>query len=248
MPGEIADVADQANIADLVMANRILALKNILDGFGHVSCRSAARPDHFLLSRSRAPALIRASDIHLFDLDGECRSDPAILPYLERFIHSEIYRRHPQVHAIVHSHAVAVLPFAVVPTVPLRAIVHMGAFIGEGLPVFEIRTVDQCSDMLIRNAPLGEALAGALGDSSAVLMRGHGMTVVGNSVRQAVFRTVYVEMNARIQAAAHRLGEPVYLSPAEASAASMTNDGVIDRPWALWQREVLLAEQEEGIG
>ncbi len=244
---EAADPADRDVIADLVMANRILALKGVIDGFGHVSCRSTARTDRFLLSRSRAPALIRAPDIHVFDLDGECRSDSAIQPYLERFIHSEIYRRRPQVQAIVHAHTPSVLPFAVVPAFPLRAIMHMGAFIGEGLPIFEIRSVDKESDMLIRSAGLGVALAEQLGSASAVLMRGHGVTVVGDSVRQVVFRSVYLEMNARIQAAAHGLGDPVYLNAAEAAAADATNDRVVDRPWALWEREVLLAEQAEAV-
>lgn len=238
MNREFVDEADRSNVDDLVMANRILAYKAIIDGFGHVSCRSASRPDRFLLSRSMAPALIEASDIHLFDLEGECRSDSSIKPYLERYIHSEIYRLHPEVCSIVHAHTISVLPYSVVPDVRLRAITHMSAFIGDGLPVFDIRTVDEESDMLISDARSGEALAGQLGKASAVLMRGHGVTVVGETVRQAVFRAVYLEVNARVQSAATGLGNPVYLNAAEASAASAANDSVIGRPWSLWEREV----------
>lgn len=223
---------------ELALANRILALKQIVDGFGHVSARSATRPDHFLLARNMAPAQVTAEDVHLYSLDGECVSQPGVRSYLERFIHGEIYRARPDVHAVVHAHALSVLPFAVVPGASLQAIFHMAGFLGDGLPLFEIRCCDPASDLLIRNRPLGVALADALGKAPGILMRGHGFTMVGATVRQAVYRAVYADANARIQLQAVGLGAPIYLNAAEARAADATNGSEVDRAWNLWVGEV----------
>jgi HCOMODA/2-hydroxy-3-carboxy-muconic semialdehyde decarboxylase len=184
-----------------------------------------------------APALVGAEDILAFDLDGApvARGGPAA--YLERFIHGAIYRARPDVASVVHSHSPAVVPFSVVSDVRLRPVCHMCGFLGAAAPVFEIRDVaGPASDLLIRDGRLGAALAQCLGQSAAVLMRGHGSTVVGTSLRQAVFRAVYTEVGARLQAEAMRLGSVTYLTEQEAEAAARTNDGQIDRAWLLWLR------------
>ena len=228
--------AETTLIDDLVAANHILFHQGVVDGFGHVSARHPERAGRFLLARSMAPALVGAADIMEYDLEGEPVAAAGRTSYLERFIHSEIYRARPDVTGIVHSHSPAVVPFGVVPTVKLRAICHMSGFLGGGAPVFEIRgCAGHGSDLLIRNAGLGAALARALGRHAAVLMRGHGSTVVGTTLRQAVFRAIYTEVNARLQSEAMRLGAPVFLTEEEGAAASAANDGQIDRAWNLWK-------------
>ena len=222
-------------IRDVVDANHILFDQGVVDGFGHVSMRHPLRPDRFLLARSMAPALVTADDVLLFDLDSApiAAEGPAV--YLERFIHGEIYRARPDVVAVVHSHSPAVVPFSVVRGTRLRPVCHMCGFLGPGTPVFEIRDVaGRGSDLLIRDARLGAALARSLGSGAAVLMRGHGATVVGGSLRQAVFRAVYTEIGARLQADAMRLGPVTYLTDDEAAAATEANDAQIDRAWLLW--------------
>ncbi len=220
---------------ELAIANHILFHQGVVDGFGHVSRRHPDRPDRFLLARSMAPALVQRSDILEFDLSGDPVTAGGRTPYLERFIHSEIYRARPDVTAVVHSHSPAVIPFGVVSTATLRPICHMSGFLCTGTPIFEIRDhAGDGSDMLIRSRTLGEALARRLGPSAVVLMRGHGSTVVGSSLRQAVFRAVYTEVNARLQAEASRLGPITFLTTAEGAAASATNDGQINRAWDLW--------------
>src|ERR1700730_1588175 len=145
-------------IAELVAANHILFDQGVVDGFGHVSIRHGSAVDRFLLARSIAPALVTADDILEFDLDGNPLNGEGQAVYLERFIHSEIYRVRPDVGAVVHSHSPAVIPFSVVNGVPLRAVWHLGAILGEGCPVFEIRTVaGRESDLLIRDRALGAA-------------------------------------------------------------------------------------------
>jgi ribulose-5-phosphate 4-epimerase/fuculose-1-phosphate aldolase len=238
-PGPSAGPAEL--IDDLVAANRILAEEGVLDGFGHVSARHNTAAERFLLARSMAPALVTADDIMEFDLDGNPIDPSGRTAYLERFIHSEIYRGNPEVQAVVHSHSPAVIPFGVV-GVPLRPVFHLGGFLGVGVPVFEIRDAGgPATDMLIRNPALGAALAATLGAAPVALMRGHGDVVVGRSVREAVFRAVYTEVNARLASEALRLGggEAVFLNEAEARMAAETNSAQIGRPWELWKAKAL---------
>jgi len=223
-----ADLVDK-----LVYANRILYDQGVVDGLGHVSARHPTEPGVFLLSCNRAPAMVRRADITCYDLDGNTVSETSERPYLERFIHGEIYRARPDVMAVVHSHSPSVIPFGAARR-QLRPIFHMSGFLGEGSALFDIREKHGETDMLIRSPELGRSLAECLGRHTCVLMRGHGSTVVGASVRQVVFRAIYAEANARLQMNAQALGEPVYLNLREAQLASDANDGQIDRSWNLW--------------
>ena len=229
--------ADRALVDKLVLANRILARRGVVDGFGHVSARHNESAQHFLLARSIAPGLVRRDDILTFDFDGVAQEAGSPRVYLERFIHAEIYRARPDVHAVVHSHSPSVIPFGVT-RMPLRPIFHMSGFLGEGAALFDIREAAGDTDMLISSGALGVALANALGKKSAVLMRGHGSTVVGDSVEQAVYRAIYAEVNARLQIEATQLGQVTYLKSQEALKAAAMNDTVLSRPWELWVREV----------
>jgi len=239
--------ADPALIAELVLANHILFRQGVVDGFGHVSARHDRDPGRFLLSRSMAPALVTPDDIMTFDLDSAPldqvgAADPrGRAPYLERFIHGEIYRARPEVTAVVHSHSPAVIPFGVSSTA-LRPLYHMSAFLGGAVPIFEIRdTGGPATDMLIRNGALGAAVARALGNRAVALMRGHGSVAVGSSIRQAVFRAVYTEVNARLEADALRLGTVTFLNEQEAANAAAVIDGQIGRAWDLWRRDAMPA-------
>ena len=232
----LAVAADPALVEELVAANRILFRQGVVDGFGHVSVRDSRDGERFLLARSMAPALVTAADVMTFDLDGEPVRPSGSALYAERFIHSEIYRARADVHAVVHSHSPAVIPFGVVSSTPLRAIYHMGGFLGRSVPIFDIRSAaGPASDMLIRDRVLGAALARVLAANPVVLMRGHGSTAVGGDLRQAVYRAVYTEVNARLQMEAMRLGPVVYLSDEEAANAAAANARQVDRAWELWK-------------
>ena len=229
--------ADPGLVDKLVAANHILYRQGVVDGFGHVSVRHNASPDHFLLARNMAPSLVWAQDIVTFDLDGGALDAAGRRVYLERFIHAEIYRARPDVQAVVHSHSPSVIPFGVTAQ-PLQPVFHMSGFLGEGSALFEIRNVAGDTDMLVSNGPLGVALAAALGSRSAVLMRGHGSTVVGTSLEQAVYRAIYAEINARLQIQAMALGKVTYLNAQEAAKAAAINDTQLQRAWELWMQEI----------
>lgn len=221
----------------LVYANRILYDQNIVDGLGHVSVRHDTEPGVFLLSCNRAPAMVRRRDITLYDFDGKAVSEGAERPYLERFIHGEIYRARPDVMAVVHSHSQSVIPFAVTKQL-LKPVFHMAGFLGAGSAHFEIRDAGGDTDMLISSTYLGQALARSLGSHSCVLMRGHGSTVVGTSLEQVIYRAIYAEVNAKLQLSALGLGDVTYLNDEEARLASAMNDGQIPRSWNLWMQRL----------
>jgi ribulose-5-phosphate 4-epimerase/fuculose-1-phosphate aldolase len=227
--------ASKSLVEDVVAGSRVLAQQGVLDAYGHVSARSDKRPDRFIMSRSRAPALITAADIMEHDADSEPVGDTR-KGFLERFIHGEIYRMRPEVMAVVHSHSPSVVPFGITKS-RLRPVYHMASFLWSGAPVFEIRDARPDNDLLIRDIPLGKALAKSLGKCTCVLMRGHGMTVVGDSVAEAVFRSIYTEMNARLQWQASHLEGPIeFLSDEEGRRSTAANRSTLERPWELWKK------------
>jgi HCOMODA/2-hydroxy-3-carboxy-muconic semialdehyde decarboxylase len=230
--------ADPALVADLAIANHILYDQCVVDAFGHVSVRHDKRPDRFLLARNMAPALVTPADIITFDLDGTPIDAGDRKVYLERFIHGEIYRARPDVMAVVHSHSHAVIPFGAIRAHKLRAIFHMGGFVGTDTPVFEIREcAGDGSNLLISSNELGAALAKSLGARPAILMRGHGATVVGATLPEAVYRGVYLDINARLQLQTIGLGPVNYLSEAEGQATAATNATQVGRAWEMWKTQ-----------
>jgi HCOMODA/2-hydroxy-3-carboxy-muconic semialdehyde decarboxylase len=225
-------------LIDLVAANRILAMEGILDAYGHVSVRSDRNPQRFYMSRSLAPQLVTVADLMEHGPNSEPVSDER-RPYLERFLHGEIYRQRPDVMAIVHSHSASVIPFGISKS-KLRPVYHMASFLFSGVPVYEIRDTSRDNDLLIRDPRLGKDLASSLGKCACVLMRGHGMTVVGDSIPEAVFRAIYTETNAKLQTLAGQLEGPLeFLSEEEGRRATATNRSTIERPWELWKSKAM---------
>jgi HCOMODA/2-hydroxy-3-carboxy-muconic semialdehyde decarboxylase len=191
------------------------------------------------MSRSLAPALVTADDIMEFDLDGNAVDGRGRTVFLERFIHGEIYKARPDVMSVVHTHSPGVIPFSV-SKVPLRAMFHNPSFLAAGVPVWDIRKDFGETNMLVGNSALGKSLAATLADKPVVLMRGHGDVAVGPTVKMAVFRAYYTDVNAKLQSQAIALGgEPNYLTAGEGEKADMTNFAVIDRIWNLWRMRIL---------
>jgi HCOMODA/2-hydroxy-3-carboxy-muconic semialdehyde decarboxylase len=229
---------DRALLEDVATASRILADQGVLDAFGHVSVRHPKNPERFLMSRSLAPELVTADDILELDFAGDAVDARGRSLFLERFIYAEIYRRRPDVMAIVHSHSPAVIPFGVT-TRPMVAMYHNAAFLAGGVPVFDIRDRFGATDMLVRNGEIGRALAERLGDRPVVLMRGHGNVATGPSLQVAVFRAIYTEVNARLELQAIGIGGPITaLTPEEGIRADKVNEQIVGRAWDLWKQRV----------
>jgi HCOMODA/2-hydroxy-3-carboxy-muconic semialdehyde decarboxylase len=225
-------------LEDLAAASRILVDQGVLDAAGHVSMRHPGDPGRFLMSRSLAPALVTVADIMELTLDGEPRDAQGRTPFLERFLHGEIYRKRPDVMAVAHGHSTSVIPFGLVPT-PMVATYHNAAFLAAGVPVFDIRERFGSTDIVINSAAKGAALADALGDKAVVLLRAHGVAVVGPSIQAAVFRAVFTEVSARVQLQAAMLGGPLAaLDAEEGRKADAVNLATLGRSWDLWKKRV----------
>jgi ribulose-5-phosphate 4-epimerase/fuculose-1-phosphate aldolase len=225
---------------DLVIASRTLADHGVIDAYGHASARSTANPQRYFMACNLAPELVTEGDILEYDLDSNALDANGRALYQERFIHGEIYKARPDVMAIVHNHSHAVVPFSCT-NVALLPIFHMAAFIGLGLPLWDIREAQKGSDMLVKSPELGSHLAAALGAHPGVLMRGHGSTVVAENIQRAVGRSIYLDINARMQYQAIVLagdgGAVSYMDEAEVAAnVSWQN---YERSWRLWKEKAL---------
>jgi 3-hydroxy-2-methylpyridine-4,5-dicarboxylate 4-decarboxylase len=221
---------------ELVVATKILLHEGIMDTFGHISARDPHDPQNFFLAEKLAPSLITKDDILRFDLDGETTDNRP--SYLERYIHSEIYKARPDVQCVLHTHSPAVLPYCFVDT-PLRPVTHMGAFMGESVPVYEIRDKrgDE-TDLFGGSRDVCADIAESLGQQTVVLMARHGVVNVGNSVREVVFRAFYLEQEAAALTAGLQVGAVKYLSTGEVTTAGKLVGAQIDRGWNHWSQRL----------
>ena len=227
-------------VEELVIANHILYDQNAVDGYGHISVRNPANPNTFFLARSVAPSVVKVEDIIEFDMDGKALNGDTRVAYGERFIHSGILKNRPDINSVIHGHASPILSYGLT-GVTLKPVYHMSAFLGEGAPIFEIRNFakpNPDTDMFISNSDLGDALSQTMGLQYFVLMRGHGYAAGADSIKKAVFRTVYAIQNASIQAEAMKMGQVQYLTPGEAATSKETIEKTIGRPWQLWTERV----------
>ena len=234
-----------AVVEDLVAANRILAVQGVVDAFGHVSARHPQKQDRFLLSRAKSPELVEADDIMEFTLDGAAVDAHGQKSYLERFIHGGLYEARPDVQSVVHSHSRSVIPFSVT-TQKLRPVVHSSGTIGSEVPVWDAQHNFGDTDLLVSNVSMGRDLGRTFGAGNCALMRGHGSTVSGSSIREAVYTAYYLEVNAGLQLDAGRLGEVTFLTPGEIERVnSRLRQGKpgegFDRFWQYWCRRAGLA-------
>jgi ribulose-5-phosphate 4-epimerase/fuculose-1-phosphate aldolase len=224
---------DEARIQDIITASHILTNEGILDSFGHVSARSAKNPDHFFMPRAMPPALVSRADIVEVGLD--CKPVDPNAPRLngERYIHCEIYKARSDVQSVIHSHDLAVIPFGLA-GIALKPVVAQAGFLPPETPLFEVRDASKDQEkrgVLVINAGLGDALAAKLGANPVVLMRGHGETVVGRSVREATVRTLYTHIDAQAQSAALALNPNITAMDAAELAFNATENFDADRPW-----------------
>jgi ribulose-5-phosphate 4-epimerase/fuculose-1-phosphate aldolase len=227
---------NMSQLEDLACAYRILEHHGIIDSYGHVSVRSEKEPNRYFLARHLAPELVRPEDMIEYDLDSNPLDANGRESVRERFIHGEIYKMRPDVNSVVHNHSPTVVPFSVT-GVQLRGLYHMAAFIADGLPLFEIRDAQKGTDLLVKTAYLGQALAKTLGGKPAALMRGHGATVVGEDLPRSVGRSVYLEQSARMQLQAMQLAGPggkiTYMDEAEVAASVPPQK--YNRAWPAWR-------------
>ena len=241
--------AEQVAIADLVLANRILASEEVgvLNVHGHVSYRSRTNPDRFLIARNKAAGLVTAQDIYESDLDGRpvAGGAPSDL-HTERFIDAEIYKARPDVMAIVTAETPEFVAFSV-SSVPMHG--------DNPPPIVDIRTFNGGQSGLVSTPALGRSLAQALGRRNTVLLRGRGAVIAGPTINGVVGSANGLRESTRTQLNAASLGGTItYLdfTPRPAGAGPQRGQGAGgrgaggrgnvaadptagDRPWNYWK-------------
>ena len=227
-----APLADSVDFRRLVAANRILAREDVVDAFGHVSIRDPENPKRYIMARSRSPELVEFGDLIRFEQDGRSLDPQNRTPYGERMIHGAIYEMRSDVNAVVHNHAYSLLPFGITGR-KLQPVVHVASVIGAEIPLWDIVTKFNETDMLVRTMEQGRDLATTLGRNTSVLMRGHGAAVAAATLKQAVIAAIYLKVNAEVQLQAMALGTPRGLSAKEVelSTATQFSPLALDRAW-----------------
>jgi len=237
VPAKLTDL-----IAELALANRILAHEGVLDAFGHVSVRHPSDPGRYLLSRARSPAVIEPGDILEYTLDSAPVKPPQAHLYAERVIHGCIYQARSDVMAVCHHHAPAVMPFCIAGK-PIVPVFHVGAAMGEEAPFWDQHDEFGDTNLLVVKPEEGQSLARALGGHSAVLMNRHGATVVGGGLKELVSRSIFMCQNAEYQLRTLMLGAPTPLHPGETKLAGSISlmPSVVSRTWEYWSTRLAAA-------
>ena len=227
---------------ELSLASKIAVNEGVLDTYGHVSMRHPENPHRYFLSRSSAPDMVTPDGLIEYDLDFNPVRDPGVPQYSERVIHGEIYKARPDVISVCHHHAPAFMPLLAT-GIDYVPVFHLGAVGGIKPPFWDQRDEFGDTIMLVVKPEEGASLARALGHHQMVLMRRHGVTVIGNSVRDCIYRAVQSCRNADFQVRAMMIGSVSPLSPGEtelAGAIPNKTTGLI-RSWDYWAARVAAA-------
>jgi L-fuculose-phosphate aldolase len=214
-------------------ACRILALEGYADlTLGHVSARPEG--DAIVQIKRKGVALdeVDADDVIELDLaHDEVRLTPEM--HLEAVLHTEVYRARPEVGAVVHGHPPFVTAFAATGAT-LEMLTHDSVLFSDGLAVFEE------TPEMITEAAEGRAVAQALGDKRAVILRNHGVLVVGKNVPWAVLTALTLERAIRLQSIARTLGtlRPIAPERARQMVADKYQDRFVDEYWGAWLRRL----------
>ena len=171
-------------------------------------------------------------DLIEFTLEGEPIDQNGRPVYRERALHGAVYMARPDVNSVTHHHARAVIPFGLTGR-KLRPAFHMASVIGHEVPIWDSQAEFGDTNMLVETLDQGRSMAAAMGGERCVLLRGHGATCCGASLREAVFVSVYLKENAELVLGTLPLGEPAYLSPGEIdqARAMLLADFAQNRAW-----------------
>lgn len=228
--------ADEA-IELCVYANRILANEGVLDAYGHISIRNPENPESFFQARAVAPEFVTADDILEINLSGDVITESAFRPYGERVIHAAAFARRPDVQAVFHGHPQEVIVLSAL-GIPIRSMAHYCGVFYEPLPFYD--EYDEEGGLLIVSIQEAKRLAEKMGDAAGIVMRGHGCTLTGNSIQQAVMNAIFFRDCAKLQCMALPLGNPKYLSAEEGKSAIKTQYSSLslERCWNYWMARI----------
>jgi L-fuculose-phosphate aldolase len=223
-------------------ACRILASEGYADlTLGHVSAREPGGTTVWIKRKGIALDEVGPGDVIEFDLAEGPPASPEM--HLEAVLHSEAYRARPDVGAVVHGHPPYATAFSGT-SAALEMLTHDAVLFANGLAYF-----DEGPELVVA-ADQGRAVAAALGDRRAVVLRNHGVLVVGQDVPWAVLCAATLERAIRLQSIAETLGE---LRPIPVDRALRMHDGkyqdrFVEEYWAAWVRRLGGGSADDGRG
>ena len=209
--------------SDVVKASHILHQQGVAAAFGHVSAR-IPETDTFIFPPRMSPALVRAENLLLLDVEGNQLSGDG-RPNTEFWIHARIYKARPDIQAICHVHPPSCVVLSSLGET-IRPLHASGAIFRNDVQVFDRIT-------LIRTRELGDAVASTLGDHGAMLLRGHGVNVADKDVRRVCVMTLWMEEAANYQLRAMSAGKPRYFTADELETIypQVSGEEVSKRVW-----------------
>ena len=221
----------------IATSTRILVRERLIGPFGHPSTRIPGTDLVAVLGHTHDDvkdlAETDTEDVVVMDLDGEVVEGTMEAPG-ERFMHTEIYKARPDVGAVIHAHPMHCIAFSIT-DVPLAPVWHLCTLFADGVPIYD-------SAVQIDNPERGRSVAAALGDRKGVLLKGHGLTVVGTSIEEATVSAVNLERSARLQIMAGGLGAVEAINRAELTGEMLTDGLTLEEythtQWDYWAMEI----------
>jgi ribulose-5-phosphate 4-epimerase/fuculose-1-phosphate aldolase len=201
--------------SDFITALRIINHEGLSDAFAHLSARTDGG-DAMLFMPRKSPALVNSNELFVVDFE---KAVP------QSSIHQAIYKTRGDVKAVFHFHSPAVILLSVIGQT-IRPMHNYSAIFYEGVPLYT------GTGQVESPARAGE-MAKLLGDAKAVILRGHGAVVVGQSIREVCMLGLYLEESARLQSEAMKLGTPMFIErdDAERIAKRTFKPASTDRAW-----------------
>ena len=221
----------------IATSTRILVRERLIGPFGHPSTRIPGTDLVAVLGHTHDDvkdlAETDSNDVVVMDLDGEVVEGTMEAPG-ERFMHTEIYKARPDVGAVIHAHPMHCIAFSIT-DVPLAPVWHLCTLFADGVPIYG-------SAVQIDNPERGRSVAAAMGDRKGVLLKGHGLTVVGTSIEEATVSAVNLERSARLQIMAGGLGAVDAIDRAELTGEMLTDGLTLEEytntQWDYWAMEI----------
>ena len=199
---------------------------------GHVSAREPGTGTIWIKRKGPALDEVEPEDIIPLDLD-----DPDALAapeyHLESVMHTEVYRRRPDVGSVIHGHPLYATALGSTDA-ELMMLTHDAVLFADGIGEF-----DEGPD-LVTDPERGARVAAALGQKRAALLRNHGVVIAGEDVRWTVLTALVLERAIRFQCVAGALGSPRPISSADAQTLKPQKyrAAFMDEYWAAWVRRV----------
>jgi len=228
------EVAMDKNIEDLkdklARACRLLDMVGLFNFSGHISGRVPGAQTFFIHPIHLSMAEVTREDMVEVTLAGE-RVTGTMRPPAETPIHAAVYEARPDVNSVVHAHSY----YSILPGIAGKDLVpvcHHGSIFGAVVPVYgdseKITTFEQAY-----------RLAKALGNSKAVIMKGHGAVIAESSVEAAFVASLHLEENAKFFVEASHMGEPIPLPPEEVkrAAANTYRPSSIEKAWTYYMEK-----------